>query len=177
VTFSARPNRTPPCGETPAAHAGRGRRAEAPARAGQAAARRLRVRQAAFDDPVGAARLGQDHARAPDGAGLRSGVHRALGGALGREGHPRRRARPSRRWRRAGAARSSSSTRCTASTRRSRTPSCPSSSGPVHLRRRDHREPFVRSEFGVAVAGDGVRAGALSATIFGVALKNGDKTR
>ena len=39
-----------------AAHARRGRRPGAPARAGQAAAARLRVRQAALDDPVGAAR-------------------------------------------------------------------------------------------------------------------------
>ena len=57
---------------------------------GQAAAPRLRVGQAAFDDPVGPAGLGQDDARAPDGAGLRRRVHRALGGALGRQGHPRR---------------------------------------------------------------------------------------
>ena len=38
---------------------------------------------------MGAAGLGQDHARAPDGEGLRRRVHRALGGALGRQGHPR----------------------------------------------------------------------------------------
>ena len=67
---------------------------------GQAAAPRLRVGQAALDDPVGPAGLGQDHARAPDGEGVRRRVHRALGGARGREGHPRggaaRRARRSR---------------------------------------------------------------------------------
>ena len=39
-----------------------------PARAGQAARRRVRLRQAAFDDPVGPAGRRQDHARAADGA-------------------------------------------------------------------------------------------------------------
>src|SRR5438093_905380 len=58
-------------------------------RPGQAAAPRVRVGQTALDDPVGAARLGQDHARAADGEDLRCGVHRPVGGVLGRQGHPR----------------------------------------------------------------------------------------
>ncbi len=73
---------------------------------------------------------GQDHAGAPDGQRLRRRVHRAVGGALRREGHPRGGgSAPSRRSRERAGAPSCSSTRCTASTRRSRTPSCPSSSG------------------------------------------------
>jgi hypothetical protein len=50
-----------------AANAGRGDRPAAPARAGQAAAPGFRVGPAAFDDPLGAAGRGQDHAGADDG--------------------------------------------------------------------------------------------------------------
>ena len=50
-----------------------------------------RVGQAAFDDPVGSAGCGQDHAGAADGAGLRRRIHRAVRGVFRREGHPRRR--------------------------------------------------------------------------------------
>ena len=68
----------------------RGDRPASPARAGQAAGGRVRVGQAAFDDPVGAARRGQDDARAADGRRLQRRVHRAVGGPGRRQGHPRR---------------------------------------------------------------------------------------
>ena len=104
-------------------------RAAPPARAGQAAGGRLRVGQAAFDDPVGAAGRRQDHARAPDGRRVQRRVHRAVRGALRRQGHPRRgRARRGDARAVGRGTRSCSSTRCTASTRRSRTRSCRSSS-------------------------------------------------
>ena len=110
---------------------------------GKPLARGVRVGPAALDDPVGAAGRRQDDAGAADGRCLRRAVHRHLGRARRREGHPRGgRARAGRAGRRA-AARSSSSTRCTASTRRSRTPSCrtssracsPSSARPPRTRR------------------------------------------
>ena len=58
--------------------------------AGQAARRRVRVGQAAFDDPVGAAGRGQDDARAADGRRVQRRLHRDLGRARRRQGHPRR---------------------------------------------------------------------------------------
>ena len=110
---------------------------------GKPLARRVRVGAAALDDPVGPARRRQDDAGAPDGRRLRGPVHRHVGGARRRQGHPRGgRARAGGAHRRPGAP-SSSSTRCTASTRASRTPSCrtssrafsPSSARPPRTRR------------------------------------------
>ena len=107
----------------------RGDRPASPARPRQAARRRVRLRQAALDDPVGTAGGRQDHARAVDGGRVQRGVHCDLGGACRRQGHPRGgRARRARRARSRAGRRSCSSTRCTASTRRSRTRSCLTSS-------------------------------------------------
>ena len=55
---------------------------------GQACCARRSRRRAALDDPVGAARLGQDHARLADGARGRRPLRRVLRGAVRREGDP-----------------------------------------------------------------------------------------
>ena len=130
----------------------RGDRPAASARSGQAAARRLRVGPAALDDPVGPARHRQDDAGAADGRRLRRPVHRHVGGARRRQGHPRGgrsgaggahdRARDGRLRRRGASLQQEPAGRLPAARR----------VGPVHLHRRDHREPVVRGQLGAAVA-------------------------
>ena len=91
--------------------------------------RRGALGQAALHDPVGPAGCGQDDARAAAGQGQRRRVHRAVRGALRREGHPRSgRARPRVAARQRTRRPSCSWTRCIASTRRSRMRFCRSSS-------------------------------------------------
>jgi putative ATPase len=96
--------------------------------AGQAAAPGLRVAAAAFDDPVGAAGRGQDHAGAADGRGFDAefvALSAVFSGVKDiREAIQQAEAAMAR----AGGAPSCSWTRCIASTRRSRMPSCPMSS-------------------------------------------------
>ena len=127
-------------------------------------------RQAALDDPLGTAGLGQDHPRAADGEGLRRRVRRALGGVLRREGHPRggagRRGRaralrpPHHPLRRRGAPLQQGAAGRLPAVRRAR---------PHHFRRRDHREPFVRGQQRAAFARRGLRSGALGAEDLGPA--------
>ena len=66
-----------------AADARRGDRPAAPARPGQAAARRVRVRPAALDDPVGPAGRRQDDAGAPDGRRVRRRSSSRISAVLG----------------------------------------------------------------------------------------------
>ena len=95
---------------------------------GTRAARGDRERRAALDDPVGAARLGQDHAGLADGPRGRRPLRRVLGGAVRRQGDPPGRGRGGDRADPPPAgAPSCSSTRSIASTALSRTRSCPTS--------------------------------------------------
>ena len=143
------------------AHHRRGHRAAAPAGAGQAARGRVRRRAGALDDPVGTARRGQDDDRAADGRRLQRRFRRAVGGALGREGDPRRR-RPRRDDARAVGPRNDPVRRRGAPLQQEPAGRVPAARrvGAVHLRRRDHREPVVRGELGAAVARRRLRAGA-----------------
>ncbi len=110
------------------AHDRRGDRPEPSARAGQAAAPGLRVRQAAFDDPVGPAGRRQDHAGAADGRRLRLRIHRAVGGARrASRTSARRSSRREQHLASTASTPSCSSTKSIASTSRSRTRCCPSS--------------------------------------------------
>ena len=139
-----RPQRA--AGRAPApAHARRRGRPDASAGPRQAAAARVRVRQAALDDPVGAAGRGQDHAGAAHGAGVRRRVHRHLGGALRRQGHPRSgraRAHARRPVGRATILFVDEVHRFNKAQQDAFLPHV--ESGPVHLHRRHHREPLVR---------------------------------
>ena len=128
--------------------------------AGQAAARGLRVGAAAFDDPVGPAGRGQDHAGAADGRGGGGRLRRAVGRAGRRQGHPRRgRAGPGRAPRRP---RHHGLRRRGAPLQQGAAGRLPAACGigAVHLHRRDHREPVLRGQLGAAVARHGACAEA-----------------
>ncbi len=137
-------------------------RPAASARARQAARRRVRVGQAAFDDPVGAAGCREDDARAADGRRVQRRVHRALRRAGGRQGHPRRGrarrgdARPVGSAhdpvRRRGAPLQQGAAGRLPAVRRA---------GPRHVHRRDDRESLVRGQRRAAVACRGLRARAV----------------
>ena len=125
----------------------RGHRPAPPARPGQAAARRLRVGQAALDDPVGPARRRQDDAGAPDGRCVRrassSRCRRCSPASrtFARRSSARRRARTTGRahdpLRRRGPPLQQGAAGRVPAVRRV---------GPLHLHRRDHREPVVRGQ-------------------------------
>ena len=128
----------------------------------QAAARRHRVRQAALDDPVGAAGSGQDHAGAPDGESLRCRVHHLSAVLSGvKEIRDACRPRGERACSSPGARPSCSSTKCIASTRRSRMPFCRCRARPGHLHRRHDGKSIVRSHRGAAVPRRDVRPQAV----------------
>ena len=144
------------------AHDRRRRGPAPPARGRQAARRCVRLGQAAFDDPVGAAGRRQDDARAPDGGCVQRRVHRDVGGARRASRTSARPSRaPRRRSRNRAARRSCSSTRCTASTRRSRTRSCRTSSAArVTFIGATTENPSLRGDRRAPVARRGVRARA-----------------
>ena len=120
--------------------------------------RRLRVGAAALDDSLGPARHRQDDAGAADGRRLRRPIHRHVGGARRRQGHPRSGragaggagARPADGGlRRRGAPLQQEPAGRLPAARRV---------GPPDLHRRDHREPVVRGELGAALARHGACA-------------------
>ena len=147
------------CRKPAAEDARRGGRPGAPARPGQAAAPRVRIGQAAFDDPVGAAGRGQDHAGAADGRRVRRRIHRALGGVRRRQGHQGRGAAGPSRARRLGPAHHPVRRR-SAPLQQGAAGRVPAvrRAGPGDLHRRDHRKPVVRGEQRAAVARRGLRA-------------------
>ena len=160
-SFRHRQSRSASCRPSASDDDRRDDRAAASARSRQAARGRLRVRQAALDAAVGPAGRGQDDARAPDGACVQRRVHRALGGALRRQGHPR-----CRRARR-GDARAIAPAHDPV--RRRGPPLQQGAAGRVpplrragarHLHRRDDREPVVRGQQRAPVARGGLCAGA-----------------
>ena len=120
--------------------------ASATCSAGQAAAHRVRVGKTAFDDPVGPARVGQDHDRAAHGEGVRRRVHRAVGGVVGRQGHSRGGAGGRAHARFDGRRTILFVDEVHRFNKAQQDASPLTSRKGSHLRRRDHREPVVRGE-------------------------------
>ncbi len=154
-----------PPGRAPAPQdPGRGHRPAASAGRGHAAAHRVRVRPAAQLYPLGAAGHGQDHDRAADGRCVRCAVHHHQRRAGRREGYPR--------GGRAGADRAGDPGQRRPAHHRLRRRGAPLQQepagrllapcrvGPVHLHRRDHREPLVRGQLRPLVARRGLCAAA-----------------
>ena len=150
----------------------RSHRAIASAGPGQAAAPGVRIRQAAFDDPVGAAGRRQDHAGAADGVGfdaefvplsaVLSGVKDIREAIAQARTHAAAARPPHHTVRGRSASLQQVAAGCVPAVRRT---------GTGHLHRRDHRESVVRSERRAAVARAGVCAAAAVAKRTGAIVR------